>query len=107
MPERKHNYVLRRPTLDDLHAVVAMVNACSIAEGGRPDETPNNLLADWNTPGFDLATNAWAAIAPDGAIIGYEQVEVGGDGSYELDGYVHPDFAGQGIGAKLLRLAEA
>ena len=107
MPESKLNYAIRPATLDDLHAVVALVNDCSIAEGGRPDETPQNLLADWNTPGFVLATNAWVATAPDGTIIGYEQVEVSDDDApCELDGYVHPDFTGQGIGASLLRLAE-
>jgi mycothiol synthase len=107
MPENKLNYAIHPATLDDLHAVVALVNACSIAEGGRPDETPQNLLSDWNTPGFVLATNAWAATAPDGTIIGYEQVEVGEeDAPGELDGYVHPDFTGQGIGTHLLRLAE-
>jgi mycothiol synthase len=107
MPESKLNYAIRSPTIDDLHAVVALVNDCSIAEGGRPDETPQNLLHDWNTPGFALTTNAWVVTAPDGNIIGYEQVEIGDDGARcELDGYVHPDFTGQGIGPVLLRLAE-
>ena len=106
MLESKLNYTIRPPTPDDLHAVVALVNACSIAEGGRPDETPQNLMADWNTPGFVLATNAWVATAPDGTIIGYEQVEVSHDAPCELDGYIHPDFTGQGIGTHLLRLAQ-
>ncbi len=107
MSESKLNYAIRAPTIDDLHAVVALVNDCSIAEGGRPDETSQNLLSDWNTPGLALATNAWVASAPDGKIVGYEQVEVSDDDSpCELDGYVHPDCTGQGIGASLLRLAE-
>jgi mycothiol synthase len=107
MSQSKLSYTIRPAALDDLHAVVALVNDCSIAEGGSPDETAQNLLSDWNTPGFALATDAWAAAAPDGKVIGYEQVEVGdADAGYELDGYVHPDFTGQGIGADLLRLAE-
>jgi mycothiol synthase len=107
MPENKRNYNIRPASRDDLHAVVALVNDCSIAEGGRPDETPQNLLSDWNTPGFVLATNAWVATAPDGNVIGYEQVEVVADASScELDGYVNPGFTNQGIGASLLRLAE-
>jgi mycothiol synthase len=107
MPENKNNYAIRPPTLGDLHAVVALINACSIAEGGRPDETPQNLRADWNTPGFVLTTNAWAVIASDGTLIGYEQVEVGDeDAPCELDGYVHPNYTGLGIGTHLLRLAE-
>ncbi|MEO7912326.1 MAG: N-acetyltransferase, partial [Roseiflexaceae bacterium] len=107
MSESKLNYAIRPASFDDLHAVVALVNDCSIAEGRRPDETPQNLLSDWNTPGFTLATNAWVATAPDGKVIGYEQVEVGDDDAPgELDGYVHPDFTGLGIGAHVLRLAE-
>jgi mycothiol synthase len=107
MPNDHSNYTIRAAALDDLHTVVAIVNACSIAEGGTPDETPQNLLSDWNTPGFSLATDAWVAIAPDGRVAGYEQVEVGDDsGRFELDGYVHPDFTGQGVGSLLLRLAE-
>src|SRR5687768_1430907 len=101
------NYTIRSASLDDLHAVVALVNDCSIAEGGRPDETAQNLLSDWNTPGFALTSDAWVATAPGGKVVGYEQVEVGDvDAPYELDGYVHPDFSGQGIGAHLLQLAE-
>jgi mycothiol synthase len=106
MAASESSITIRAASIDDLHAVVALVNDCSIAEGGRPDETPQNLLADWNTPGFALTTDAWVATAPDGKIIGYEQVEVSDDAPCELDGYVHPDFTGQGIGAGLLRLAE-
>jgi mycothiol synthase len=107
MPENKRNYAIRAASFDDLQAVVALVNACSIAEGGRPDETPQNLLSDWNTPGFVLTTDAWVATAPDGKVIGYEQVEVGDpEAAYELDGYVDPGFVGRGIGPHLLRLAE-
>lgn len=105
----RHNDIAIRPaTMDDLRAVVELVNACSVAEGGPPDETPEVLRSDWETPGFDLATDSWAAVAPDGRIVGYEQVEVSDDGSpMELDGYVHPQFTGQGLGARLVRLAEA
>ncbi len=107
MSENKLSYAIRSASLDDLHAVVALVNDCSIAEGGRPDETPQNLLSDWNTPGFALTTDAWVTTTPDGKVVGYEQVEVGdAEASYELDGYVHPDFTGQGIGDHLLRIAE-
>ncbi len=107
MSESILNYAIRAPTLDDLHAVVALVNACSIAEGGQPDTTAQSWVSDWNSPGFVLVSDAWVATAPDGRIIGYEQIEIGDDDApCQLDGYVHPDFTGQGIGTHLLRLAE-
>jgi mycothiol synthase len=98
---------IRAPTFDDLQAVVDLVNACSVAEGGTPDENPEILRSDWQTPGFDLAADAWVAVAPGGQLVGYEQVEVSDDSSpIELDGYVHPEYAGRGIGTHLLQLAE-
>ena len=103
----RDDIIFRPPRLDDLHAVVALVNACSVAEGGTPDETPEILRADWETIGFDLATDAWVAVTPEGRLVGYEQVEIGDGGPCELDGYVHPAFVGRGIGTDLLRLAEA
>jgi mycothiol synthase len=65
------------------------------------------LRSDWSTPGFALSTDAWLATTPDGSIIGYVQVEIYElDQPFEVDGYVHPDAVGQGIGTHLLRLAE-
>jgi mycothiol synthase len=99
---------IRRPTIEDAQPVVDLVNSCSIAEGGSPDETVTNLLADWGTSGFALATDAWLALAQDGHVAGYEQIELSDDASpAELDGYVHPSYKGRGIGTRLLRLAQA
>jgi mycothiol synthase len=106
MPQ-PNDFVFRPATIEDLLAVVDLVNACSVAEGGRPDETPEVLRSDWETTGFNLATDSWAAVTPDGRIVGYEQIELTDDGSpLELDGYVHPEFAGCGIGSRLLEWAE-
>jgi mycothiol synthase len=102
-----NDLIVRAPTPDDLHAVVELVNICAVAEGGAPDETPSILASDWAAPGLNLATDAWVVAAPDGRIVGYEQVEFGEGGApMELDGYVHPEFAGRGVGTRLLRLAE-
>jgi mycothiol synthase len=55
-----------------------------------------------------LDVDAWVALAPGGQIVGYEEAQIDEhDASVELDGYVHPNFKGQGIGTRLLRLAEA
>jgi mycothiol synthase len=96
------------PTLDDAPAVVELINACSIAEGGAPDFALHRLLQSWNSGDLALDADAWVALAPDGRIVGYEEAQIDQqDAAVELDGYVHPHFKGRGIGTRLLRLAEA
>jgi mycothiol synthase len=100
--------VVRAPTISDAQAIVELVNACSVAEGGKPDFTADRLLAGWRNDTFALATDAWVAITQDEQLVGYEEAHVGDAGApVELDGYVHPAFKGLGIGTFLLRQAEA
>jgi mycothiol synthase len=99
---------IRAPTLDDAPAVVELINACSIAAGGPPDFALHRLLQGWSGGDFALDADAWVAVAQDGRIVGYEEAQIDAqDASVELDGYVHPDFKGRGVGTRLLRLAEA
>lgn len=99
-------YTLRNPTADDLQSVTDLIIACDLGESGSSDFDMSQLRNYWNEPDFDLASDAWVAIAPSGQIVGYE--EAGGDDGerYELDGYVHPEHSNQGIGTCLLRVAE-
>jgi mycothiol synthase len=98
---------IRPPRLDDAPAVVELINACSIAEGGSPDFPLHRLLQSWNG-GLALDTDAWVALTRDRQIVGYEDVQIDEqEASVELDGYVHPSFKGRGIGTRLLRLAES
>jgi GNAT superfamily N-acetyltransferase len=99
---------IRPPTLDDAPAVVDLINACSVAEGGAPDMPLHRLLQGWNSGDLALGSDAWVALAPDGRIVGYEEAQIDQeDLAIELDGYVHPDFTSRGVGTRLLRLAEA
>jgi mycothiol synthase len=99
-------YTLRRPMLDDLEAVTNLINACSIDEYGLPDITTGDLRSNWQQPGFDLTTDAWAVLAEQGQIAGYADV-VKEHGHFFAFVRTHPAHIGQGIATALLRLAEA
>ncbi len=104
---RKVSWEIRAPLPEDAQAVVDLINICSLAEGGSPDFTLAGLREDWNDSSFDLASNAWLALGPAGQLLGYEQLYANPAGpAHAIDGYVHPEYKGRGIGTRLLRLAE-
>lgn len=100
---------LRAPTMDDLAAVVEVMNAHSLACQGIAEYTVERMRAEWTAPRFVLAESARVAAAPDGRIVGYAALWDTADVLVRAwaDGYVHPDFEGQGIGTLLLAWAEA
>jgi mycothiol synthase len=99
-------FTLRRPTLDDLAAVTKLINLCEIDEYGTTETTEDDMRMRWQQPNFNLATDAWIVLAPDGQIVArasvgnrqYIRIYAGAD--------VHPAYRGRGIGTHLLRLTE-
>ena len=91
----------RAPVRADAQAVTDLVVACDIDEFGEPDFELDDLLADWNRPGFDLGADALLVL--DGErVVGYA-------GFAKRDyvvGYVHPEYRGRGIGSRLLAWSE-
>jgi GNAT superfamily N-acetyltransferase len=98
---------IRRPTAADLGAVVALLNACDLAELGAADTAPEDLENDWRMEGFDLSADAWVAVGDDGAVSGYayagDQLR---DGELEADVWVRPDREEPALAGRLLTLAE-
>ena len=60
----------RAATRDDLHAVTELYRAYDSAVRGAPDTDPDDVLRDWEAPGFDLATGTHVLEA-DGRVVGY------------------------------------
>ena len=98
---------VRAPLRADLDAVVNLLNACDVAETGRPDTTADDVAGDWDLQGFELARDAWLAETGDARVVGYaytgDQVRTG---ELEADVWVHPEHAEPELARRLLGLAE-
>ncbi len=99
-------YTLRPPTLDDLEAVTALLNACAQAEYGTADVSSSDILADWQHTGFALETDAWLVLSQHGQVVGYADV-LQAHGLFYSYARTHPAHAGWGIATHLLNLLEA
>jgi mycothiol synthase len=103
-----NGFTLRPAQWPDLEAVTRLIYDVVAVDG---DEvlavTPDELRVEWETPGFDLARDAWVVTAPDGRVVGFEEFNAR-DGHFSLqgDGYVHPDFMALGVGTALMRALE-
>ncbi len=99
-------YTVRTPVEDDIPAILALIEAYGQAFNlaGMFRFTPDDIHGDWQRR--DLARDAWVALAPDGALVGYEMVEDEGSGVIGMDGYAHPAHRGRGLGSALVALAE-
>jgi len=98
---------VRAPLRADLASIVDLLNACDVAEAGRPDTTAMDVAGDWDLAGFELSKDAWIAEAGDGRVVGYaytgDQVRTG---ELEADVWVHPEHAEPDLPRRLLGLAE-
>ncbi len=102
-----HNLAARAPKLNDAYAVTGLLIACDIVEDGVSHYTEEDLLAEWQKPGFNLATDAWAIITNKGQFVGYASTSWNNElMCVRMQACVHPSYHGRGIGTLLLRLAE-
>jgi mycothiol synthase len=92
---------IRAPRQDEAQAVTGLVIACDIHDLGAPDFELDDLLTDWNMPGFDLARDA-VVVEEDGELAAYAAF-IRND---YVDVYVIPEHRELGLGVKLLDWAE-
>lgn len=99
---------LRAVTPADANAVADLIYAVCEADGDTTvADTPEDLLHQWQAADFNLATDACLVETEDGRAIGFEDFRNAKDhAELEMDGYVHPDFKGRGIGTALMQWAE-
>lgn len=100
-------YAARRPMLADLESVFAVVDAAAIAEHGASDFSLEDFRSGWQQSDFDLATDAWLVVAPDGQIVAYADVTHRQHAIMNAWVSVHPHHLRRGIGVYLIRQTEA
>lgn len=102
------NFKLRAAQWEDLEQVAQLIlDVCT--NDGDPDiaVSPEELKNEWQNPGFNLATDTWVVTTATGRVVGYEEfVDRHAHASLRGDGYVHPEFMGNGIGTAMLRALE-
>ncbi|CAG0934657.1 hypothetical protein TFLX_03617 [Thermoflexales bacterium] len=100
-------FLIRPPVTADVQGVTDLIAARDIADYGSTDASLEEMQNYWEAPRFDLQQDARVIVAPDGLIVGYEEVYPRSEEHLEFDGYVHPREAGRGLGTILIRWAEA
>jgi len=95
-------YVLRPARPDEAAAIAALICAADSADGAEPDTETSDILSFWRE--FDPTMSA-LVVEADSKVVAYADV-VADPASTHIDGYVHPEVRGRGLGAGLLRAAE-
>ena len=99
---------LRTAQWADLGSVAQLIlDVCTNDGDATMAVPPEELRDEWKSPGFNLETDAWVVTTSDGRVVGYEEFfNRYAHASLQGDGYVHPDFMGNGIGTTMLRALE-
>ncbi len=86
-------FTARPATLDDLQAVVDVMNAVTQADVGKSDTTPFTVRRYWEGGDLNLATDTLLIFAPDGQAAGFAQfMEETPPTPYDVDTWVHPAY---------------
>jgi mycothiol synthase len=106
-PGLPEGYTMRAATLDDIPAVVAVGRACDLEDFGEVDMHEDWIRDDWERPRFDVMTDTWVVVEPDGEIVAFaytwdeEPFTI-----FDSAGWVHPRHRGLGIGTALALAVE-
>lgn len=94
--------------MSDAEAVAEVIYAACEAEGDAiAAMSAKELEHEWQDPDFNLETDSFAVETPEGRIVGFADViNERRYGILDMNGNVHPDFKGRGIGTTLLRSVE-
>ncbi|MEU5783742.1 GNAT family N-acetyltransferase [Micromonospora lupini] len=87
-------WTTRRPTLDDVPAILAVVHAADTFAIGHPDFDAEDVEASLTAPHFDPTRDSWLALDPDGTVVAWATVDnPTGVGREFVEVYVDPERA--------------
>ncbi|WP_422738274.1 GNAT family N-acetyltransferase [Micromonospora sp. WMMD729] len=85
-------WTARRPTLDDVPAILAVVHAADTFAIGYPDFDAEDVEEALTAPHFDPSRDSWLALDPDGTVVGWATVDnPTGVGREFVEVYVDPE----------------
>ncbi|SCG41650.1 GNAT family N-acetyltransferase [Micromonospora halophytica] len=88
-------WTARRPTLDDVPAILALVHAADTFAIGYPDFEAEDVKAALAAPHFDPARDSWLVSDPQSRVVGCTLIDnPTGVGREFIDVYVDPERAG-------------
>ena len=99
-------YTVRPATLRDAPALHALIAASDIADWGEPGGYSLGEVED-DLRGIDPERDSWLVTSPDGEVAGYANLHHRQHVRMDVEGYVHPDHVGQGVGTTLVQKSEA
>ncbi|MCB9452631.1 MAG: GNAT family N-acetyltransferase [Anaerolineaceae bacterium] len=96
-------YVYRPATLDDVDAFYALFRTEHLESYGNFGMTREEVAAEWDFPGFDLAQHTMNAFTEDGQMVAFAELRTWRTPPIRpiLYAYVHPDHRRQGIGTAI------
>lgn len=95
-------FTTRSLTIDDAPQVFALIAAAETEDIGEPALDVEDVLAQWQRPSFDLATQA-LGVEQEGRLVAYAEVS----GGRYADGAVPPSHRRRGIGTALALWSQA
>lgn len=98
-------YTFRRPSMDDLQAVLHIHRASRTADLGSSSLTEDELRANWQPDKLSLNTDAWLAICNGGKPVAYAEAPQTGRRVWGAF-WVLPEERDRGMETYLLRLME-
>ncbi|MET8082606.1 GNAT family N-acetyltransferase [Micromonospora sp. NPDC005237] len=88
------DWTTRRPTLDDVPAILAVVHAADTFAIGHPDFDAEDVEQSLTAPSFDPTRDSWLALDPDGTVVAWATVDnPTGVGREFVEVYVDPERA--------------